>query len=173
MVLAKRALKQLPDRFGYEIMKNPMSFNSAVFKGLLSLSSQIASRLLLLFLLALFTALPNSARAADEEEGVRVNPHNYNKREYCSYCHKTDQLSLNFDPVTTCTKCHSGNVDNHPITRHPIGKVPRINIPKVLPLTKEGQLVCYTCHDPHNRTRNQNMLRVDYNRLCALCHVGY
>lgn len=114
-----------------------------------------------------------SSPSIAEEEPVNVNPHDYGRKELCSLCHAEDGVSLNFDPVTTCTKCHSGNVANHPVSRHPIGKVPRIAIPDILPLTKDRQIVCYTCHDPHNKSKHIKMLRVDFLKLCASCHVGY
>lgn len=120
----------------------------------------------------LVTALCGGALA--EEEGLEfANPHNFAKKELCEYCHKAVPPELVFDPVTTCTRCHPGNVGNHPVTRHPVGVTPRINIPKNLPLARDGVLVCYTCHDPHNRTNHRDMLRVDYFKLCASCHVGY
>lgn len=125
-------------------------------------------------LASLAVLFAGAATAADEEEGAAFqNPHNYSKKEFCEYCHKGMPPELTFDPVTTCARCHPGNVGNHPVTKHPVGVTPKIHIPKNLPLTREGLLVCYTCHDQHNRTNNQHMLRVEYFKLCASCHVGY
>lgn len=125
-------------------------------------------------LAALVVSFPATAASAEREEGLAFkDPHNYSKKELCEYCHKGLPPELTFDPVTTCARCHPGNVGNHPVTKHPVGVKPKIHIPKNLPLTKEGALVCYTCHDNHNRTSNQHMLRVEYFKLCASCHVGY
>ncbi|MBI5642403.1 MAG: hypothetical protein HY954_02900 [Deltaproteobacteria bacterium] len=127
----------------------------------------------LLFIVA-SAAIPGSGMALTQEEEVPgVNPHNFSKTELCSSCHQAEPPLLNFDAVTTCTKCHSGNVGNHPVTRHPIGKMPRIKIPAILPLTDEGQMVCYTCHDPHNKSKYPKMLRVEFRKLCGSCHAGY
>lgn len=116
------------------------------------------------------------AAAADTlpgEEPELVNPHNFMVRDYCKICHGTDTSKLSFDPVTTCTRCHEGNVANHPVSRHPIGKATKIYIPGSLPLTKDGRMVCYTCHEPHNKSQYQKMLRIPYFKLCATCHAGY
>lgn len=116
----------------------------------------------------------SSASSAEEEGAAFKNPHNYSRKDFCEYCHKGGMPpELTFDTVTTCARCHPGNVGNHPVTKHPVGVVPKIHIPRNLPLTKEGTLVCYTCHDQHNRTGNRYMLRVEYFKLCASCHVGY
>lgn len=115
------------------------------------------------------------AASAAEREGVpqATNPHNYVVKAYCKVCHTARPPELNFDPVTTCTKCHPANVGNHPVPRHPIGKKARIYVPGKLPLTEDGKIVCYTCHDPHNKSGFSKMLRVDYFGLCVSCHVGY
>lgn len=128
-------------------------------------------KLVMTAVLAVFLTV-TAARGEEEGEAFKY-PHNYAKKELCEYCHKGMPPALTFDPVTTCTRCHPGNVGNHPVTKHPVGVIPRIHIPANLPLTREGALVCYTCHDQHNRTNLQNMLRVEYYRLCASCHVGY
>jgi predicted CXXCH cytochrome family protein len=115
-----------------------------------------------------------TAGAEEAQEAQKmVNPHDFRAKEFCPVCHTKELPKLSFDPVTTCTKCHIGNLDNHPVTKHPIGQEPRINIPYNFPLTRDGKMVCYTCHDPHNKQRLPRMLRVEYEKLCAACHVGY
>lgn len=137
-----------------------------------ALINQVLILAILIFLPVL--GITNPETAYSEEEGkVSANPHNYYDDNTCSVCHGDEPPSLSFDPVTTCAKCHPGNMTNHPVTRHPIGKMPKIKIPAKLPLTDDGEMVCYTCHDPHNKSRYPKMLRVDYLRLCASCHVGY
>ncbi|MBI4948643.1 MAG: hypothetical protein HY955_00670 [Deltaproteobacteria bacterium] len=122
-----------------------------------------------LFLLLVIMPGPSSS----EEGRAAESPHDFSRKEFCSVCHKAEPPLLNLDPVTTCTKCHPGNVGNHPVTRHPIGKMPRIRVPASLPLTDDGEMVCYTCHEPHNKSRHGKMLRVDFTKLCASCHAGY
>ncbi|MFQ5442678.1 MAG: cytochrome c3 family protein [Thermodesulfobacteriota bacterium] len=102
-----------------------------------------------------------------------VNPHDFSKKKYCGVCHSASPPGLKFDTVTTCTRCHEANVANHPVTRHPVGKAPGINISRILPLSMDGHIVCYTCHDNHNRSGNTRMLRVPYKKLCNACHRGY
>lgn len=117
-----------------------------------------------------------SDRCVAEEIGVQkinINPHDFSKQALCSVCHMNEPPALLLDPVTTCVKCHHGNIGNHPVTNHPMGQMARIKIPSYLPLTEDGQMVCYTCHDPHKKTKHMKMLRVDYFRLCMACHVGY
>jgi len=122
----------------------------------------------------LFCAFAGSSAAAlNGDESVRANPHNYAKKELCSLCHKGEPPMLYFDQITACAKCHEANLRDHPISRHPVGKSPMINMPGKLPLGKNGQIVCHTCHDPHNRSGNAKMLRVTLQELCASCHVGY
>ena len=103
-----------------------------------------------------------------------VNPHNYDKKDYCSSCHIAAEIpKLNHDVITTCVKCHPSSISNHPVSRHPISVNAsyKVNIPEWMPLSKEGKLVCYTCHDYHNRSGLKRMLRVDYETLCTSCHA--
>ncbi|MBI5970855.1 MAG: hypothetical protein HY884_06845 [Deltaproteobacteria bacterium] len=114
------------------------------------------------------------SHGALKEESVQIkNPHDFGDKTSCGRCHTPAPPKLSFDPVTTCVKCHTGNLNSHPISRHPIGKAPRINIPSAFPLSKDGLMVCYTCHDPHGKSGHKRMLRVEYGKLCAACHAGY
>jgi predicted CXXCH cytochrome family protein len=118
----------------------------------------------------------NGECAAQDEIGVQklnINPHDFANAKLCSVCHTAEPPALLLDPVSICVKCHPGNIGNHPVTKHPMGLMTRIKIPSYLPLTEDGEMVCYTCHDPHRKTRNPKMLRVDYFKLCLACHVGY
>lgn len=101
------------------------------------------------------------------------NPHDYSRQDECASCHEKPLPKLKFDSVTICTRCHSGYVGNHPVARHPLGERPKINISSLMPLSADGKMVCYTCHDNHNRSSYPNMLRTDYLRLCSSCHRGY
>ncbi len=118
-----------------------------------------------------FTALLAAATAGAEPK--RINPHDFSNKEYCGICHRKRPPALQHDPVSTCTKCHMGNLDNHPVAGHPIGSVPRINVPSSWPLTKDKRMVCYTCHDYHAKTGYKLMLRVELRKVCFACHAGY
>jgi len=102
---------------------------------------------------------------------VSVNPHDFEKKEHCPVCHG-DIPKLNHDPITTCVKCHEGNISNHPISSHPVlvNASYKVHIPEWMPLSG-GKLVCYSCHDYHNRSRFKLMLRIDYEMLCVACHA--
>ncbi len=121
------------------------------------------------FIFVLQLAVPGEPRAA----GGRVNPHDWSAKDKCSICHKSAMPALKIDSVTVCTHCHEGYIGNHPVTKHPIGKRPEINISRRMPLDADGKLVCYTCHDTHNRSDFPNMLRIGYLQLCSACHRGY
>jgi predicted CXXCH cytochrome family protein len=101
------------------------------------------------------------------------NPHIKRGEGNCSVCHTQRPPQLIDDHVETCTNCHRGNIENHPVTRHPINVAVKIEIPTPLPLTKEKRLVCSTCHDPHDDNGFSSMLRVEYHQLCIQCHRGY
>ncbi|MEK6758734.1 MAG: cytochrome c3 family protein [Deltaproteobacteria bacterium] len=119
-------------------------------------------------------SMASDAQGIVDEEGVQViDPHDFEMKSYCVKCHDPEPPMLRFDAVTTCTKCHPNVVGDHPVARHPLGKMPRISIPVSLPLTDDGLMVCFTCHEPHNKTNYSKMLRVDYFKLCAACHKGY
>lgn len=130
----------------------------------------------LLMPLVFFLVLLAGSESAADEIGVKkpnINPHDFSRADLCATCHKGEPPALLLDPVTTCVKCHPGNIGNHPVTKHPMGLMTRIKIPSYLPLTEDGEMVCYTCHNPHKATKHPKMLRVDYFRLCQACHVGY
>ncbi|MFQ5901241.1 MAG: cytochrome c3 family protein [Thermodesulfobacteriota bacterium] len=100
---------------------------------------------------------------------VVINPHDFQKEEKCERCHLPQSRELKFDSVTVCLRCHPSN-----LTDHVIDVVPKKAIvPDGLPLTLDGKMVCYTCHDYHNSSGLVRMLWVNYNDLCIACHVGY
>lgn len=125
--------------------------------------------------LVLLAGTVKDSGVADEigVQKININPHDFSKVELCGVCHTAEPPALLLDPVSICVKCHPGNIGNHPVTKHPMGQMPRIKIPSYLPLTEDGEMVCYTCHDPHKKTKHPKMLRVDYFKLCQACHVGY
>jgi len=129
----------------------------------------VAGIALLTFLMASQLTLSGASWAAVQG----ANPHEWDNKESCSACHGSLMPSLKLDAVTLCTRCHKEQIGNHPVAKHPIGKRPKINISRRMPLDESGKLVCYTCHDSHNRSKYANMLRIDYLRLCSACHRGY
>ncbi len=104
---------------------------------------------------------------------VLKNPHKYGVKSSCSACHTSELPELAFDAVSTCTKCHDGYIVNHPVAGHPMGKVPEAGVSTAMYLSIEGEMVCHTCHDQHNRLKRKSMLRVPYFHLCVSCHKGY
>ncbi|MBI5810547.1 MAG: hypothetical protein HZB21_05090 [Deltaproteobacteria bacterium] len=138
-----------------------------------ALLNAASSALLAAVFFLTFAAIGMDAGYADEGEPANINPHNFKAKELCSVCHTHEPPMLKFDTMTVCVRCHQANIGNHPVTRHPIGKAVRIQIPVSLPLNEERQMVCYTCHDPHNGNKHPRMLRIEYIKLCAACHVGY
>jgi predicted CXXCH cytochrome family protein len=138
----------------------------------LNKSRQLVSAVLLSSLIFCLPALCVSAQV--ENEGwVRQSPHNFGDEGSCLVCHISESPELLADSVTTCTKCHPGNVGNHPVVRHPMGKAPGRQLPISLPVSDDGLMVCSTCHEQHSKARNPSMLRVSYSKLCASCHNGY
>ncbi len=137
-------------------------------------SRQLLKAVLLPFLtLCLLIGSIGVQAAAEKEEWVRKSPHNYRDKGSCVVCHVPGTPDLLADNVTTCTKCHQGNVGNHPVVRHPMGKAPGRQLPVSLPTSADGLMVCNTCHDQHNKARYPSMLRVSALKLCASCHKGY
>lgn len=119
-------------------------------------------------MIALFVVFGSGSVLA--QEPVPINPHDYEKKKFCPVCHG-DIPKLNHDPMTTCVKCHPANINNHPVSHHPLlPKVSKVVAPEWMPLP-EGKLVCYTCHDYHNKSDFRRMLRIDYEILCVSCHA--
>lgn len=165
-------------------MKNSVCWKAAIGRMAAYKVAPVVSRYAFLSAVILFLVVAQSAfcdehgKSKNEHDDDRsiVNPHDGSgAAASCSACHTAKPPALSFDAVTTCVKCHSGNIDSHPVSRHPIGTVPKIRVPSFLPLTADGRMVCNTCHDPHNKLTQgrENLLRVDYQTLCASCHVGY
>lgn len=130
-------------------------------------------RTVILFLAIFFFHMSVSYAQVDIAE--RINPHNYNNKDYCQACHDISNMPLlNHDSMTTCIKCHENNIKNHPVSRHPIlVNIPhKIVVPEWMPLSKENKIVCYTCHDYHNTGKMTHMLRINYDILCVSCHLN-
>ncbi len=128
--------------------------------------------MILCFMMIVFMQL-SSRSSYGWEVGEVINPHDFKNKEYCARCHAAELPKLSHDPVTTCTKCHPGNIANHPVYRHPMNVQPsrKVLIPEGLPLTINDAMVCYTCHDYHNTTGMDKMLWIGYRNICVACHV--
>lgn len=82
----------------------------------------------------------------------------------CSDCH-TEGKSLKIPEATLlCLSCHSQNRNDHK-TGTPPGtmKTP-------LPIDKEGNISCVTCHDPHGKGSYPRLLKMKKDDLCLNCH---
>lgn len=128
---------------------------------------------IILCFMVVFLAQFFSRFSYGQDEAKIMNPHDFKNKEYCAKCHTADIPKLNHDPVTTCTKCHMGNIANHPVYRHPINVQPsrKVLIPPGFPLTVNDSMVCYTCHDYHNTTGMNRMLWIHKRNICVACHV--
>jgi predicted CXXCH cytochrome family protein len=144
-----------------------------VLESTLSKSRQMARRAALSASLVLGLLIGGISAEAADEQWVRMSPHDFRDKSSCAVCHVAGTPELLADNVTTCTKCHPGNVGHHPVVRHPMGKRPGRLLPVSLPVSENGLMVCSTCHDQHNKTRNRKMLRVSALKLCGSCHKGY
>jgi predicted CXXCH cytochrome family protein len=128
------------------------------------------------FLISLLILAVGAVSVAEElsgEDGAIGNPHIDQGKGKCAVCHTQRPPQLRDDHVETCTNCHIGNIENHPVTRHPIDVGVKIKIPTPLPLAIGDRIVCSTCHDPHDDHGFSSMLRVEYHQLCVQCHRGY
>ena len=97
----------------------------------------------------------------------------------CTGCHTSDRAALEADRdaarfalapdlESRCLVCHD---DEGP--SHHTGIRPRKPVPDILPLSRDGLIVCATCHWMHGE-RNDfgDFVRIDNARggLCLTCH---
>lgn len=84
----------------------------------------------------------------------------------CTLCHiKEDSGVLREGINEICIGCHPSS----PVRDHPIGRVVK-DVPERLPLDKENRITCVTCHEPHGKGTEINLLRMEFNSLCIVCH---
>ncbi len=101
-------------------------------------------------------------------EAAKVkNVHDYNGKPVCQACHLERDSRIKADPVVLCSRCHTFTHRNHPV------HIPAKNAVKDLPLWANNQIVCHTCHDPHDVKRIQFGLRLKFAELCLRCHKGH
>jgi hypothetical protein len=97
----------------------------------------------------------------------------------CAGCHTADAATLRSDPAAArnllvpdleerCLVCHD---DEGP--SHHTGIRPRKPVPADLPLSRDGVIVCATCHFMHGEQNPfGDFVRIDNSRggLCLTCH---
>ena len=111
----------------------------------------------------------------NREEYAKVSPHVEDYKR-CTRCHETNpvrglDVSLMAVPLMVCLHCHE--VKPHPVGKSHIAKPTSIiRVDKSLPLSKEGKVVCVTCHNPHEDPKGYpKRLRVATPKeLCGMCH---
>jgi hypothetical protein len=89
---------------------------------------------------------------------IPVDPHFAFNKKSCTTCHLTygkagqvDDHAFSIDIVENCHGCHSAENLGY---SHPVGAVKDsryrdMDIPDSLPLGRENDLTCGTCHNPH------------------------
>lgn len=84
----------------------------------------------------------------------------------CTSCHiEKGPPALKYGINETCIKCHTPT----PGRDHPYGIV-QSEVPDKLPLDKESRITCITCHEPHGKETSGRLLRLEFDKLCAVCH---
>jgi len=125
-------------------------------------------RVLLVGVSLLFIPLLSPAPAPAGE-----NPHDFRNR--CRSCHLTEPREGEEQIFTQkidalCLSCHQMNVANS----HPTRIIPETEVPSFMPLDKDGEITCATCHDPHGKKTGHLpfLLRVDARGAftCESCH---
>lgn len=87
----------------------------------------------------------------------------------CLLCHKEkDSKELKFSINELCLKCHPLSTQRD----HPVNLKATVR-PDRLPLDTEGKITCITCHEPHGKTKEVKLLRMQFNILCQECHKMY
>ncbi len=95
------------------------------------------------------------------------NVHDYNGKPVCQACHLERDSHIKADPVVLCSRCHTFGHKSHPVNvtaKRPVAD---------LPLWANNQVVCHTCHDPHDVKRFKAGLRMAFTDLCTRCHAGH
>ena len=85
-----------------------------------------------------------------------------------------------------CFSCHDGSTEDSRsqiwlLDMHKTGIKPsdKVKIPKLFPLSKDGEMVCATCHSAHSNPTDTSIERSVFMRitdtdsiLCEMCHVN-
>jgi len=87
------------------------------------------------------------------------------KSQLCGECH-SDRYALN--------KKQAGKMGTHPVNILPGNiKTPNAIVKKGAKLGTDGEIICQTCHKPHNATKKNHLLitKNEQDSLCQSCHV--
>ncbi len=119
-----------------------------------------------LFLIAVFIiSISERTDAKDETVAPIAPPH---EEQSCEDCHSVHGMKLLDDSGRVCVKCHedAAGKDSHPTNITHEGEPP-----EGLPLSKDGNITCYTCHVLHETEPVVNgLLRKEFDALCITCH---
>lgn len=86
--------------------------------------------------------------------------------EDCLQCHKEKDSKELKSPINElCLKCHPLSTQRD----HPVNLKASVK-PERLPLDIEEKITCITCHEPHGKTKEEKLLRMQFNTLCRECH---
>ena len=89
----------------------------------------------------------------------------------CSICHLVQRGVVGKPLIRPlpelCTECHPDGTGKG---EHAIGIKPADTITNDLPLDKQGEITCTTCHAPHGEGGFPEMLRKKADELCISCH---
>lgn len=86
----------------------------------------------------------------------------------CKDCHKSHGMVPPEENSRLCLKCHEDQAGDN---SHPTGVVHEGEPPEGLPLSKDGKLICNTCHILHEtKSPAPALLRKKFNDLCVICH---
>ncbi|MDF1555095.1 MAG: cytochrome c3 family protein [Deferrisomatales bacterium] len=107
---------------------------------------------------------------------ARTDPH-ADRPELCRWCHESEPVvglnggrSLVASPKMVCLRCHE--TDPHPAGANHLRKpTAKIHVDPGLPLGRDGEVTCITCHTPHAAPlAPQARLRERPDALCGRCH---
>ena len=134
-----------------------------------------------------------------KKQFLKVNPHDQLtdtgeiREDRCLFCHEINKenatgLAFKFKAPFKfyCLGCHPINIDEHPFgARHTGRKLhtvwgnlkpeERIKLSqqekfKMFPLTMNGEIMCTTCHNPHDVRKGPKLRISDVNKSCRQCH---
>jgi len=102
----------------------------------------------------IFFILFSLACAASPPAALGLEPHNgfiLNTKIRCSDCHEALALNeispaFNDSADKVCLRCHQGE---KAAPSHPVGIKVKTALPVDIPLSREGKLMCITCHTFH------------------------
>ncbi|MEW6428103.1 MAG: hypothetical protein AB1568_08740 [Thermodesulfobacteriota bacterium] len=131
------------------------------------------------FLLGGILALPAMAAASTPNAHLQCTPGTSRCLD-CHTCLPLDGKAGNFHTSieSICRTCHrSSHATGQNRLAHPSTGKPAKDLPRDLPLDREGNITCITCHFFHidnmpQRQHEPHLLRRPANRLfCGCCHI--